>query len=586
MARAHLYGTPVSPGIALGTVHFLHNEPVPEKRRILPQEVESEQQKLNQALKAVAEDLDQAGLKVPSDMPEYREIIAVQKDMACDPKLVQSTSRLIASERVNAAWALAKVVHDLCEVFRGMEDPYLQDRAQDVRSVGLRILDKLTGADKAAELAPDLILAAEDVSPADIMDLDARRIRGIMTHEGGLTSHTAILARGMHIPALVCVTNLMVAAREGDKVILDGLTGNVLIDPDEHDTSQLSERALRYTNWLAATRDMAHWPADTADAVRVDVLANIERADEAKALAEAGADGVGLYRTEFAFMGETLPDEETLAKEYSKVVQNAQGRVIIRTLDCGADKLMKSQIKEPNPALGLRGVRYTLRNQDLFRVQLRALLRAAAAGHAGRLSVMVPMISTVEEVRAVRRLLQEVDQELSMRHVPHAGTVPLGIMVETPAAMMITDALARECDFFSIGTNDLIHYMLAIDRNNRHVAYLSDAMHPAVVRALKRIIDSGHKAGLSVSACGELSADPFGVVLMLGMGIDALSVSPAFLPGIKHLIRKLDARACMELASQVLMSTDIPACKHMVREMLQKVLGHELSFMTSSSMGE
>ena len=232
--------------------------------------------------------------------------------------------------------------------------------------------------------------------------------------------------------------------------------------------------------------------------------------------------------------------------------------------------------------MGLRGIRFTLHHQDLFRAQLRALLRA---GRLGKLSILLPMISTVEEVRSVRRLIQEVDQELTMRNVPHASRVPLGVMIETPAAVLITDVLARECDFFSIGSNDLIHYLMAIDRNNRHVAYLGDAMHPAVIRSLKRIIDSGHREGLSVSACGELSSDPFGVVLMLGMGIDSLSVSPSFLPGIKHLIRKLDAQACTELATQVLLSMDIPACKHMVNEMLQKVLGHELSFMTSAVMG-
>lgn len=584
MARAHLYGTPVSPGIALGTIHFLHTEPVPEKRRILPSEVEAEQDKLTRAVEAVGEDLDQACQKVPDDLREYSEIIAAQKDMARDPKLSSSTLQLIAREHVSAAWALSTVSTQLCEVFRSMDDPYLKDRAQDIRVVSLRILSKLSGTEDGSGMGDKIVLAAEDISPADIMDLDARRICGIVTREGGITSHTAILARGMHIPALVCVTNLMVAAREGDSVIIDGLAGNVLIAPSPEDNSQFSHRAMEYRAWQEAARNMAHWPADTEDALRVGLLANIERAKEAKELHAVGADGIGLYRTEFAFFKEKLPTEEELCKEYTEVVTSSPGRTIIRTLDCGADKLLKAQeaLREPNPALGLRGVRFTLRNQDLFRCQLRALLRAAMHGP---LSIMIPMITAVEEVRAVRRLLQEVDQELSMRHVPHASSVPLGIMVETPAAMMLTDALARECDFFSIGTNDLIHYMLAIDRNNRHVAYLSDPMHPAVLHSLKRIIDSGHRAGVSVSACGELSSDPFGVVLMLGLGIDSLSVSPAFLPGVKHLIRKLNAQACTELASQVIRSTDIPACKHMINEMLQKVLGHELAFMTSSVMG-
>ncbi len=584
MARAHLFGTPVSPGIALGTIHFLHTEPEPEKRHILPSEVAGEQEALVRAVEAVTEDLDRALDKVPGDLQEYSEIIAAQKDMAADPKLMSSTSQLIDREKVNAAWALSRVVSQLCEVFNGMDDPYLRDRAQDVRVVGLRILAKLTGTACQDRLQGDIILAAETVSPADVMDLDARRIKGIITREGGITSHTSILARGMHIPALVCGTNLMVAAREGDSVIIDGLAGNVLIAPDEADTKGYSRRADEYVEWQEAARDMARWPADTADALRVDLLASIARPSEALELGALGADGLGRYRTEFAYFGERLPTEDELYDEYTRVVRHSPGRAVIRTLDCGADKLLKAQeaLREPNPAQGLRAVRFTLRNQDIFRAQLRALLRA---GRHGRLSIMIPMVSTVDEVRGVRRLIQEVDQELSMRGIPHVSSVPMGIMVETPAAMMTTDALARECDFFSIGTNDLIHYTLAIDRNNRHVAYLNDAMHPAVTRSLKRIIDSGHRAGLSVSACGEFSADPFGVVLMIGMGIDALSVSPSFLPGIKHLIRKLDAQACTELASEVIMSTDVPACKHMVNEMLQKVLGHELAFLTSTVMG-
>ncbi len=588
MARAHLFGTPVSPGIAIGTIRFLHVDTAPEMRRILPSEVEAEKARLLEAMEAVREDLKTAMGKVPADMQEYREIIAAQVEMTRDPKLVNSTCQMVERELVGAAWALDNVVNQLVEVFRSIDDPYLKDRAQDVRVVGMRILNRLSGGSRTEASATDLILAAEDVSPADIMDLDVHSIRGIVTREGGITSHTAILARGMHIPALVCVTNLLVAARDGDTVIIDGLGGNVLISPNEEDTQDYSRREKAYAAWQEATRDTARWPADTKDALRVGVLANVEHAHEAAELSKVGADGIGLYRTEFAFLKESLPSEEELFEEYATVVRNAPGQVVIRTLDIGGDKLTRAQeaLREANPALGLRGVRFTLHNQDIFKSQLRALLRAAAVSpEKGTLRLLLPMISMVEEVRAVKRLLQEVDQELSMRGIAHAKNIPLGVMIETPAAVFITDQLARECDFFSIGTNDLIHYLMAIDRNNMRVAYLAEAMHPAVIRSLKRIIDTGHREGLSVSACGELSSDPFGVVLMLGMGIDALSVSPPFLPGIKHLIRQLDAQDCTELATQVLLSSDIQACKHLVNEMLQKVLGHELAFLTSSVMG-
>ncbi len=584
MDRAHLFGTPVSPGIAIGTVRFLHMEPVSEMRRILPSEVESEKARFLAAIESVREDLNAAVEKVPEHLREYREIIAAQAEMTRDPKIANSTCKLIENEHYGASYALNQVMTELVEAFRSIDDPYLRDRAQDVRVVCMRVLDHLSGLCQLHEKEDNLILAAEDISPADIMDLDVSTIRGIMTREGGITSHTAILARGMHIPALVCVTNLLVATRDGDTAIIDGLGGNVLISPDEEDLRDFTRRQKEYGAWQNATRSTAHWPADTKDALRVGVLANIERPDEARELAACGADGIGLYRTEFAFLKDTLPTEDELFEEYATVVANTPGRAVIRTLDLGADKLSRAQeaVKEPNPALGLRGIRFTLHNQDLFRRQLRALLRA---GKRGKLSLLLPMVTTVEEVRSVKRLVQEVDQELNMRSTPHAATLPLGVMIETPAAVYISDELARESDFFSIGTNDLIHYLMAVDRNNMRVAYLADAMHPAVVRSLKRVIDTGHREGLSVSACGELSSDPFGVVLMLGMGIDALSVSPPFLPGIKHLIRKLDAQACTELASQVLLSRDIRACKHLVNEMLQKVLGHELAFLTSSVMG-
>lgn len=583
MARAHLFGTPISPGIALGSVHFLHRGNFPDQRHIRAEEIPTEQDLLKQAVETVRTDLSRAREKVPADLNEYREVIEAQIEMTRDPKLVESAFKRIASEQICAAWALTKTIDSLCEIFRNMDDPYLKDRAQDVRVVGLRIRDRLAGQKEAYAASEDIILAAEDISPADIMDIDLKKLRGIVTREGGPTSHTAILARGLHIPALVCVTGLMVTAREGDQAIIDGLGGNVLIAPGDQDTSEYSRRCHEYFAWESGARAMAQWPADTTDGLRVGVFANIERSEETNDLKSFGADGVGLYRTEFAFLREGMPDEEELFLEYDHVVRTAPGGTVIRTLDAGADKLLKVQehLKEPNPALGLRGIRFTLRHQDLFRRQLRALLRAGANGP---LSILLPMVTDVEEVRSVHRVLQEVDQELTAQKVPHASFVPVGVMVETPAAVLISDALARECDFFSIGTNDLIHYLMAIDRNNRHVAYLSEPMHPAVVRSLKRIIDSGHREGISVSACGELSSDPFGVVLMLGMGIDSLSAPPAFLPGIKHLIRKLNSETCTELASQVLMSTDIPACKHMVNELLQKALGRELAFHTSTVM--
>ena len=378
------------------------------------------------------------------------------------------------------------------------------------------------------------------------------------------------------------MTGLLDTAHEDDRIIVDGLGGCVLFGPDEGDLALYTARRDEYTAWESHTRLTAHWPAEMCDGVRVDVQANLESPEELDSLAECGADGVGLYRTEFAYLRGDLPTEEELFKEYAAVTAKAApSRVVFRTLDAGADKMLRSQaaLKEPNPALGLRGIRFCLRHQGIFRTQLRALLRA---GVTGNVALLLPMISGLAEVQGVRRILQELRQELQAQNLAHAPDLPLGIMVETPAAVLVCDALARECDFFSIGTNDLIHYLMAIDRNNRHVSYLHEPLHPAVVRSLKRVIDAAHREGIGVSVCGELASDPCGLALLLGMGVDAVSAAPRFVPGMKHMIRQLNAETCVELAHSVLMSTDVMASKRMVREKLHQSLGPELAFHTTS----
>ena len=578
MARSLLFGTSVSPGIAIGVLRFAHNVQTVEMRRISPREVEGEQEQLRAAVTNVRAALQEAMAKVPEDLSEYREVIAAQIELARDPKLVGSALSRIEKELVCAAWALDSTVEQLCSIFRNMDDPYLRDRAQDIRAVGLRLRECLAGSCALPAASGAGIL------PADVMDMDFKDVRAVITAEGGPTSHTAILSRGLHIPALVGVTGLLETGKPGEKVIVDGLNGCLLLDPDADDLATYEERQREYQEWEARTRSESHWPAEMRDGVRVSVHANLERLEEMDELQASGAEGVGLYRTEFSFLREHLPSEEELYAEYSAVARKAApAHVVFRTLDAGADKMLRAQeaLKEPNPALGLRGIRFCLRHQKIFRSQLRALMRA---GVEGNISLLLPMISGLAEVQSVRRIMQELQQELQAAGLPHAADLPLGIMVETPAAVLIADALARECDFFSIGTNDLIHYLMAIDRNNLHVGYLNEALHPAVVRSLKRIIDSAHREGIGVSVCGELAADPYGLALLLGMGVDTLSASPRFVPGMKHMIRRLDAQTCMDMAHSVLMSTDVTASQRMLRERLQESLGSELAFHTTSIM--
>lgn len=583
MARAVLFGIPVSPGIAIGPVRFMHKTGQAEERSISPGEVTAEQEALRAAAAHVRAGLQVTMDNVPEDLAEYRDVIAAQMELARDPKLLDASLARIEHKLICATWALSLTIEELCALFRDMDDPYLRDRAQDIRAVGLRLRERLEADPAKGRAAPSPgVLVAEDLSPADVMELNLDNVLGILTVEGGPTSHTAILSRGLHIPALVNVTGLLRVAEEDDQVIVDGLGGCVLLGPDEGDLARYAAYRDEYTAWESHTRRTAHWPAEMCDGVRVGVQANLESADELSALPESGAEGVGLYRTEFAYLKGSLPSEEALLAEYRSVAQKtAPERVVFRTLDAGADKMLRAQaaLKEPNPALGLRGIRFCLRHQGIFRTQLRALLRAGATGNV---ALLLPMISGLGEVQSVRRILQELHQELLAQNLPHASSLPLGVMVETPAAVLICDALARECDFFSIGTNDLIHYLMGIDRNNRHVAYLHEPLHPAVVRSLKRVIDAAHREGIGVSVCGELASDPCGLALLLGMGVDAVSAAPRFVPGMKHLIRQLNAETCMELAHSVLMSTDEAASKRMVREKLHQSLGAELSFHTTS----
>ena len=338
MARSLLFGTSVSPGIAIGVLRFAHNVQTVEMRRISPREVEGEQEQLRAAVTNVRAALQEAMAKVPEDLSEYREVIAAQIELARDPKLVGSALSRIEKELVCAAWALDSTVEQLCSIFRNMDDPYLRDRAQDIRAVGLRLRECLAGSCALPAASGAGILAAQDLSPADVMDMDFKDVRAVITAEGGPTSHTAILSRGLHIPALVGVTGLLETGKPGEKVIVDGLNGCLLLDPDADDLATYEERQREYQEWEARTRSESHWPAEMRDGVRVSVHANLERLEEMDELQASGAEGVGLYRTEFSFLREHLPSEEELYAEYSAVARKAApAHVVFRTLDAGAD---------------------------------------------------------------------------------------------------------------------------------------------------------------------------------------------------------------------------------------------------------
>lgn len=580
MARSIVHGVPVAPGIAIGRALFTHHTYVVEEYFIQPEDADAEVARLLKAAEVVKDDLTHARDAAPKHMPMYRETIDTHCMICQDPRLLKEAEDRIRTQRLCAPWALAKTVDALAGAFRDLDDPYLRERAQDIRAVGLRLQARLKGKRYTPQSgACPSVYIAEVLSPADVLDLPTERLLALVTSEGGPTAHTAIVARSLRVPTVMGATGIMDGLREGDMVIVDALHGCIYVEPDQHEVNTFARAQEEYVLWTDNVRRSALLPAETQDAVSVRVQANLENVDELAHLPLCGACGVGLYRTEYAYLrSRQLPDEELLFAEYSAVARAVSPhRVVFRTLDVGADKMLHSHLalKEINPALGLRGIRFCLRHQDLFRTQLRALLRA---GVYGDIALMLPMITGLEEVRAARRILHEVSQDLYRDAIPHAPNLPLGVMIEVPSAVFLADALARECDFFSMGTNDLIHYLLAIDRGNKHVGYLHAPLHPALLRSLKMVIDSARRHGIDVSVCGELVADPHCLAVLLGMGIHAVSATPHSVPGMKHCIRSLNVSHCVDIARAVLDTHDVATANSIVAKALSPHLGDSLAF--------
>lgn len=569
MARVVLKGIAVSPGIAMGPLLIMRDAVLHEKRKISDVEVQTEIEALNRASAHVCGELAKSIANVPEELTEYREIVAAQIELARDPRILEGAAARIGRRKICAAWALSETVDEICSLFESMADPYLAGRAQDIKIIGRCLGNALAGPTAPNELGEYGVLASYDLSPADVMKLKLDGLRGILTVEGGSTSHTAILARGLGVPALVGVADLLNEARQDEIVIIDGVAGIALLGPDAAD---IADYTARKHNYDAFEREALKWSAlnsSTLDGLSVSVCANLDNCQDLESVTKFGAEGIGLYRTEFSWLGDTLPEEDELVTEYRSVINSiSPRRVIFRTLDIGADKLLPVQeaLHEPNPALGMRGIRFCLWKKDIFRKQLRAILRA---GYQANAAIMLPMVSCPGEIEETRSFLEDIKAELRKEEIPFGENMPLGVMVETPAAVMACEDIAARCDFLSIGTNDLLHYLMAIDRNNRHVAYLHEPLQPAFTRSLKKITDAAHKHGIEVSVCGELASDPAGIVLLLGMGVDCLSASPHFVPGIKQTVRQLDAKKCKKIVERALNETDPEKTRALLHDTLK-----------------
>ena len=544
-----LKGINASPGICIGKAYLVDNEGVDvvEKYFIKDKKLQNEVKRFKVAVKK-ARDEFQTILKNRPEELQRDYILETHIALLKDKMLYGKTVETIQTEGVNAEWALKKIVSNLKATFETMGDEYLKERAADVVHVSDAIMRNLVGAASKNIAAIDkrVILVAHDLSPADTSQINLERIKGFITNRGGKASHTGIMAQALEIPAVVGLETATVAIKSDDLIIVDGNTGTVIIDPGEQTLMDYEERISGYEEYKAVITSESHLGAETTDSVQLDVMANIEFPEEIISVKNYGGDGIGLYRTEFQYMNRPqFPGEEELFEKYREVVEvMAPMPVTIRTLDINGDKAIANQsgLDEANPALGLRAIRYCLRKPDVFKTQLRAILRAAAFGNV---RILFPMIAAYFEICEALKALDEAAESLEKNGLPYKREIEIGIMIEVPSAVVVADLLAEKADFFSIGTNDLIQYALAIDRGNRNVAHLYQPLDPAVLRLIKQVADVSREKGIEVFMCGEMAATARHIPLLLGMGMDKLSMNPQSIPRAKRVIRSLsvgDAR--------------------------------------------
>jgi phosphotransferase system enzyme I (PtsI) len=550
MASFTLHGIPVSRGIAIGRAHLLAPAALDVKHYLVAEEhLEAEVQRLQQALAQVHKELQNLWLDLPKDAPtELGAFIDVHALILSDPMISEAPLDIIRSRHYNAEWALLTQIDELSAQFDEIEDPYLRERKADIQQVAERVLKVLMGTQQILplpqgedEFQAQMIVVAHDISPADMLQFRDRSFIGFVTDVGGQNSHTAIVARSLDIPAAVGMSQASTLIEQDDWVIIDGDAGVVICNPSALVLEQYRERQAAMQRARKKLNKLKKTPAITKDGTEITLLANIELPDDCAAAMEAGANGVGLFRSEFLFMGRNsrIPSEDEQFEQYKKAVVAMKGRpVTIRTLDIGADKpLDQSEHTALNPALGLRAIRYCLAEPQIFLTQLRAILRASAFG---KVRILIPMLAHAFEIDQSLMMVAQAKAELREAHIKFDDNVDVGAMIEIPAAALALPMFVKRMDFLSIGTNDLIQYTLAIDRVDYEVAHLYNPLHPAVLQLISMTIAAGHKAGIDVAVCGEMAGDIKLTRLLLGMGLREFSMHPAQLLSVKQEILNSD----------------------------------------------
>lgn len=574
-----LTGISGSPGICIGKAYLMDREGVNvvEKYFIPKDKLPNEINRFKAAVKKAKDEVGEIIAKAPEDLQPHVNILETHMALYKDKMLYGRTIHMIETEMVNAEWALKKVVSDVRAMFRSITDPYLRGREADITHVADSVMRNLVGGDAGvAGIDKRVILVAHDLSPADTAQIQLDRVKGFMTDRGGKASHTGIIARTLGIPCVLGLDNVTRKIKSDDIVIIDGEAGLVILNPTDQTIIDYEEEQRRYAAYYAAISEKSQYPAETADGQRITVMGNIEMPEEAESIITYGGDGIGLFRTEFLYLKRrTFPSEEDLFSQYQKVVSTMpHGRVVIRTLDINGDKAVNKQSapREANPALGMRAIRFCLKRPDVFKSQLRAILRAAMHGDV---HVMFPMISSCGEVKAAKKLLEESARSLEKDKIPFRSDIKVGIMIEIPSAVIMADALADTVDFFSIGTNDLVQYSLAIDRANKDVAHLYRPLHPAVLRMIRQVVTVGRDKGIDVFMCGEMAGDPYNMPILLGLGMRAFSMTPQSIPAVKNVIHQVKMADAEAVADEALKLSEADAIDRLVQETYGALVSEE-----------
>lgn len=570
-----LKGIPSSPGIAISKVFLLQGEAVKIDPIIIDEaDVPEEIDKFKKAIKKSKSELKSLQNKVALRIgQESAKIFDVHQLLLEDSLIIEETIYSIKKENKSAEYAFYDTMLKYQNTLDESAVEYFQSRISDLKDVRRRVIRHIQGdrTDYLSKLEGSAIIVARDLTPSDTVLLDRRKVLGFVTDLGGKFSHVSIMARSMEVPAVVGLRRITSLVAHDDRIILDGNEGKVIVRPDENTLKyyhQLQEKYYEVERKLHEIRDL---PCVTLDGKEVELSANLEFIDEVDSAISHGARGVGLYRTEFLYLAKNeLPTEDEQYLEYSKIVSKFEpDPVIIRTMDLGGDKHPQSILIPPeeNPFLGWRAIRISLERQDIFNVQLRAILRASMAGNV---KILFPMISGYEELIECKIAVEKAKDELKKEKIPFKEDIEIGIMIEVPSAAYLADKLAKEVDFLSIGTNDLVQYLLAVDRGNERIAYLYQHLHPAVLRTIKHIIMEGHRKGVWVGMCGEMASDPLATLILLGLELDEFSVSPTFVPEVKKIIRSVDHREAVRIANKALEFEKASEVERFMRKVMRR----------------